>query len=633
MTSIFRLGLALLACALFSVQLQAAPAPQMTQQDVDVWLDGLMPATLKAHDVAGAVVVVVKDGKVLTQRGYGYADVAKRIPVDPQGTLFRPGSISKLFTWTAVMQLVEQGKIDLDADINRYLDFKIDGRGGKPITMRNIMTHRAGFEEFANHILTLDPARLETTEQMLKAFVPKRIFDPGEVPAYSNYATTVAGYIVQRVSGLPFDDYVEKNIFRPLSMTNSTFRQPLPTRMLPMMSKGYMAGSEPARPFEFVLVAPAGSLSATGADLGRFMIAHLNQGQFDGKSILRPETVSLMHDSAIETAPGLNRMLLGFYETNMNGHRVISHGGDTNSFYSYLHLFVNDDVGIYVSFNSSGSPNARTSPRDILFKGFTNRYFPDTSRPPRYSGTNAARDAQLISGHYLISRRPESSFLSFANVFLTGTIKPTNNGGVEVNFGETERFRHVGPMLWVRERDGEILGAKVVDGKVTQAALNSFAAIMVGQPVPMWRSGAIMIPAFALSALLIVMLALSWPVGALTRRYYGISFSKTGRAALLHNAARGLAVAIIVMFIVWFVLTDRASSYGYIPSLAITGSGVLTFLFSLLFVVVNAWQLKLSLTDKAGIVRIATHALMVIISLFLMWLFWAGGLFAISANY
>ena len=121
----------------------------LNRADVEAWLDGFMPYALERGDIAGAVVVVVKDGQVLLQKGYGYADVAKRTPVDPETTLFRPGSVSKLFTWTAVMQLVEQGKLDLDADVNEYLDFEIPARDGKPVTLRQIMTHTAGLEETA----------------------------------------------------------------------------------------------------------------------------------------------------------------------------------------------------------------------------------------------------------------------------------------------------------------------------------------------------------------------------------------------------------------------------------------------------------------------------------------------------
>ena len=145
---------------------------------MNAWLDGYMPYALHTGDIAGAVVVVVKDGQILTERGYGYSDVAARAPVDPKLTLFRPGSVSKLVTWTAVMQLVEQGKIDLDADVNQYLDFKIPPRDGKPVTMRNLMQHVAGFEEQAKGIISEDP-KAPGYEVLLKQWVPERVFAPG----------------------------------------------------------------------------------------------------------------------------------------------------------------------------------------------------------------------------------------------------------------------------------------------------------------------------------------------------------------------------------------------------------------------------------------------------------------------
>src|SRR5207237_76094 len=134
------------------------------------------PYALHTGDIAGAVVTVVKDGQVIAARGYGYADVAKRKPVDPARTLFRPGSTSKLVTSTAVMQQVEAGKLDLDRDVNAYLDFKIPPRKGKPVTLRQIMTHTGGFEEVLKNIIFYDPKANLSLEQYLKVWVPTRIF-------------------------------------------------------------------------------------------------------------------------------------------------------------------------------------------------------------------------------------------------------------------------------------------------------------------------------------------------------------------------------------------------------------------------------------------------------------------------
>src|SRR5262245_15457728 len=203
------MSMAACACALqtgWAQQPAAAAHPEATVADTEAWLDGLMPSALHAARVPGAVVVIVKDGQPLVQKGYGFADWEKNVPVDPQRTLFRPGSVSKLFTWTAVMQLVEQGKLDLDVDLNRYLDFKIPARNGKALTLRHAMTHTTGLEETARDLLTYTPSTPDLGG-VLKGYVPPYLYDPGSTQGYSNYATSLAGYIVQRVSGQSFDDY------------------------------------------------------------------------------------------------------------------------------------------------------------------------------------------------------------------------------------------------------------------------------------------------------------------------------------------------------------------------------------------------------------------------------------------
>src|SRR5216684_351792 len=191
------------------------PPHELTVADATAWLDGFMPMQLEREDIAGAVVLVVKDGKVLLAKGYGYKDVAKKIPVTPDSTLFRPGSISKLFTWTAVMQLVEQGKLDLDRDVNDYIDFKIPATYPQPITLRHIMTHTPGFEETIQELFVANASQLKPLDAYLKEHMPARIFPPGTTPAYSNYAATLAGYIVERASGQNFNDYVDEHVFKP----------------------------------------------------------------------------------------------------------------------------------------------------------------------------------------------------------------------------------------------------------------------------------------------------------------------------------------------------------------------------------------------------------------------------------
>ena len=207
--------------------------------DIQAWLDGLLPYGLKNGDIAGAVVAVVKDGKVLFQSGYGYADVEQKIPMDPERVMTRIGSTTKLFTWTAVMQLVQQGKLDLNRNVDDYLDFKVSPAGGKPITLLDLMNHKGGFEEGLKDLLSMDPHTAQSTETYLKQHPRPLLFPPGLIPAYSNYGTALAGSIVQRVSGEPFERYIEQHIFLPLGMHHSTFAQPLPERFKGMISQGY----------------------------------------------------------------------------------------------------------------------------------------------------------------------------------------------------------------------------------------------------------------------------------------------------------------------------------------------------------------------------------------------------------
>jgi CubicO group peptidase (beta-lactamase class C family) len=197
---------------------QPPAAHALTAEDVAVFFDGLVPYALHRGDIAGATIAVVKDGQLLFAQGYGFADLKTKKPVIADETLFRTGSTSKAFTWTAVMQLVEQGKLNLDSDVNTYLDFKIPEKFGKPITLRNLMTHAAGFEEAITDLFLTKPEQLYSLHDYLVRHMPERIFPPGKVVAYSNYGATLAAYIVQRVSGEPFADYVANHVFKPIGI-------------------------------------------------------------------------------------------------------------------------------------------------------------------------------------------------------------------------------------------------------------------------------------------------------------------------------------------------------------------------------------------------------------------------------
>lgn len=500
------------------------PAHEMTAADVSAFLDGFMPMQLERENIAGAVVLVVKDGRVLFAKGYGYTNVEKKTPVSVDATLFRPGSISKLFTWTAVMQLVEQGKLDLDRDVNTYLDFKIPATFSQPITLRNIMTHTPGFEEQVKDLINQEGDSMATLREHMIRHMPERIFPPGTTPAYSNYGAALAGYIVERVSKQPFNDYVAENIFKPLGMTRSTFAQPLPADLKPLMSSGYREGSGKAKPFEVVEEAPAGGLSATAADMSRFMIAHLQEGTLENAHILRPETARLMHSRQFGLVPQLNGMCLGFYEESRNGHRIIGHGGDTFYFHSDLHLMPDAGLGFFVSYNSAGKGDI--SPRTALWNHFLDRYFPySPPTAPRPAG--AAADAATVAGRYMSSRRSQTNFLRITSMQDEARVRVAEKGSSDIKVdglrdfnGEVKKWQEVAPLLY-RAVNGQDMLAFRRDDKGRLQLVPNFP-ILVFQRVSLLQDNRFNLPLIIACLIIMGLTLLFWPVGALVRRHYHI---------------------------------------------------------------------------------------------------------------
>lgn len=526
--------------------------PSLTREDLEPWLDGFMPFALARSDIAGAVVVVVKDGQVLLQKGYGFADVARRKRVDPATTLFRPGSTSKLFTWTAVMQLVEQGKIDLDRDVNAYLDFEIPPYGDKPVTMRNIMTHTAGFEESVRYLLGADQNGVMPLGEYVKRGLPKRVFAPGTTPAYSNYATALAGYIVGRTSGMSFDDYVERNVLRPIGMNGSSFRQPLPPAMKANMAQGYAVASGKPQPYEMVIPAPAGSLAASGADMAKFMIAHLE----GGRGLLRPETARVMHNTTFTAISPLNGMALGFYEQRMNGRRTIGHGGDIDLFHSDLWLIPSERLGVFISLNSGGTPGAAHAIRAALFDQFGDRYFPVTREAPRVDAATAREHAQAMAGSYTSSRGGFTNFLRVLDLVGQPKLGVGEDGELVAApvtglANQPRRWVEIAPYVWRDAESGERLAAKVEDGRVARWSFDTVSPFTVFDRAPWYRDSTWLSPAAMASLAVVLLTALAWPVGAIARRRYKAPMSAEPRALRLQRLTHGFAWATIVALGLW----------------------------------------------------------------------------------
>ena len=500
-------------------QLNEDGLPLLTKVDVDAWLDGYMPYALETGEIAGAVVSVVKDGEILTSRGFGFADLETRRPMDGEDTMVRPGSVSKLFTWTAVMQQVEQGNLDLDEDINTYIDFEIESPFDEPITLRHLLTHTAGFEEVVRNLIITNPEQLISIEEYLKTYIPPRIFAPGTTPAYSNYATALAGHIVAEVSAMSFEDYIEANIFAPLNMNSSTFVQPLPTKFEDRMSKGYATGADPkAGEYELVPAGPAGSLVSTASDMAKFMIAHLEEGG----PLLEPDTSEQIMTPQMDITPPLNQMSLGFYQQDFNNLRSRGHGGDTMFFHSDLYLLIDEDVGLFISMNSS-SPMAGVL-RGELANKFAKRYFADATIDFEPRLDTAKEHAAQVSGVYESSRSSKTTFLALVRYLGQFPVTADANGDLILHTlsPNPSRWREVEPYVWRRVGGHERFAAKLdEDGDVSHVTFEPVSPFTIYMKPPWYRSSALLNPLLYTGLGLLLLTLIMWPVRAIVRRRFG----------------------------------------------------------------------------------------------------------------
>ena len=322
--------------------------------EIESFMDNLFKQQMVEYHIAGITAVMVKDGQVLYQKGYGYSDLERQIPVDPTTTLFRIGSVTKLFTWTAVLQLYEQGKLDLNADIDIYLDFHIPDTFPEPITLKHLMSHTAGFEDRLYEIGATSPDQLQPLGMYLATHIPARVRPVGQISAYSNYGTDLAGYIVERISGMPYADYIESYILEPLGMDQTTAKQPLPVGLAMNMSNGYHFQKNTSQPgfFELLSTQPSGAISSTSADMARFMIACMDGGLFSHES-----TKQLMQSRLWSYDPRLTGFTYGFWELQSHGQRILFHPGATNQFHSLFMLIPDQRLGLFFSFNTDTALN------------------------------------------------------------------------------------------------------------------------------------------------------------------------------------------------------------------------------------------------------------------------------------
>ncbi|NHN59297.1 MULTISPECIES: serine hydrolase [Halorussus] len=491
--------------------------------EVEAFVDAAMAEDMDEHHVSGATVSVVKDGELLFAEGYGYADRRNATPVVANRTMFRIGSVSKLFAWTAAMQQVQRGRLDPNASVNRYLgEVQIPRKYGEPVTLEHLATHTAGFEDQYEGVFVESPADVRPLGETLRN-VPARVRPPGVVTSYSNYGAALAGHIVARRADTSFDSYVERNLYEPLDMTQSTFRQPVPASMPGRLSAGYRyeRGRFVRGEFETVGVPPAGSMSATSTDMANFMVAHLQDGRYRDSRVLSAAATERMHRQHFTNHPAVDGMAFGFYEQDRNGVRIIGHGGDTELFHSGLWLFPERDLGVFVSYNSVGGAAAR----EEFIGSFVDRFFPTDSEPAASpvaaDGGSDIADPPLsaFTGAYRTTRMSYTDFTKIAAVNGDFRVRAADDGTLVASLpGQgTSRWVRTAPTVFEEVGGEGRMAFRVEDGRATYVFFDGAAPQSFERIAP-WETTMVQAGLLA-GALLVVLSGLAgWPAAALWRR-------------------------------------------------------------------------------------------------------------------
>ena len=424
------------------------PAPkQLTTEVIAEFLDRVIGEQMEEMNIPNLTVSVVHEGEILLAKGYGDQDLSEKTPVDPETTMFRIGSTTKLFTWTAVMQLVEEGLLDLDRDVNEYLDFEIPNQlehGKKveagPITLRHLMSHTPGFEDYMTEVFTLDKEEHLPLHEEMKETRPARIFHPGEVRAYSNYGASLAGYIVERVSGMPYDQYISERIYEPLNMEYSTVKQPVEPQFEQHLARPYRWVNDEFQPAKFEYVSePAGSMSSSAVDMAKFMLFYLSSGS-NNEGVLNEETIKEMFSEEYTHHQGIKGTSHGFLKANYNNLDTFHHPGGMMLYDTALYMIPEKDLGFFIS-HSGGNFLVNME----IFQAFVDEYYPVTEESAVSPVASIERNGSALSGEYYQNRRSFTTSDALLSL-LFGTIKISeeDNGTLLVrHMGETHEFVEV----------------------------------------------------------------------------------------------------------------------------------------------------------------------------------------------
>ncbi|AWB44540.1 hypothetical protein DCC85_10080 [Paenibacillus sp. CAA11] len=375
-------------------------------QEVQSFVDSYFSRPEVKSKLAGAAVVIVKDDKVLLNKGYGYSDIQSKKQVDPDQTYFRMASISKLFTATGVMQLAEEGKVDLDKSVEAYLgDIKIPNQTGSPLTLKHLMTHTSGFD-YTDGVSGAAAFGLEKKyplEQYVKDYLPTIVRKPGTAYRYDNYAYTLQGYIIQKVTNKPFEAVMKERILNPLGMKHSDFQ--MTSEVLSGLATSYDANNKPRQAYPNIpTIAPDGGLFSTSTDFSKYMLAMLNGGKLGETAILKPSSVAEMQKPHVALNSKLPNAAYGFemfHHESFNGQQVVGKGGDLEGYHSWMWLLPEQKVGGFIVINNDNS-----GIRNDFFQAFMDHYYPKQSGKPIVPLQPTQAELSQFEGAYRYLRIP-----------------------------------------------------------------------------------------------------------------------------------------------------------------------------------------------------------------------------------
>lgn len=434
------------------------------------FIDPLITAQMQKEQIPGTVFILVQNGRVLYQRGYGFANLAAKTPVDPEKTIWRIGSISKVFTATAVVQLADRGKYKLSDDVNRYLTkVKVPATFPDPVRIEHLLTHTAGFDEIRPGTRADTQAGLLPLERFLSGKLV-RLRPPGRVISYSTYGVTLGGYLVEQVSGLDFETYLTRNIWRPLGMFRTNINVPDSLRLDVAVGYELDGGVNKLASWEWYHTTPASSINASAADMGRFMIAHLQNGRLGSARILSATAALDMHRQHATSHPKLAGFAYGFYEALINGERLLEHGGNVEGFSTQMTLIPDRGIGFFIA-----TQHEPARLRDVIQEALLDHYFPQKAAPSRALPMAGYRQrVQKFVGTYELNQFCHSCGAD-RRVYTRVDVKANPDGTISIT-GNPEPLVEVSPLFFrrVSGRGGGAAFREDGSGRITQLAGDSW---------------------------------------------------------------------------------------------------------------------------------------------------------------